>query len=552
MEKYIITAAFPYTNGYLHIGHLSGVFLPADILVRYLKIKKKKVLFISGSDEHGVPIVIKAKKEKIKEKEIINKYHKSNKYVLKKFKIKLNIFFRTSKKKHHIFCKKVFKKLYEKKFFLIKKKKQYFDKKYKQFLADRYVIGICPICNYKKSYSDQCEKCGNFIKEGSLIKPISILSNTVPIYKKTLNFFINFKKEKKKIFNLIKKFKKNKKIVKYIKNFLKYGLNERSVTRDLEWGVKLPFKKKFKKKVIYVWFEAILGYITSTLNYKKKNLFWKNKKTKLINFIGKDNILFHSIFFPLIIKKYNKKYILPYYINANEFLNLEGKKISTSNNWAIFLRDFLIFFKNKKDVLRFSLIMDMPIKKDTNFTFKKFILYNNSFLIGILGNFINRSLVLIKKKNKNKIPIKKKYLKKIDYKVLKKIKKYHKKIEKNIKKLKFTKSIKIFLKLARIGNKFLSLKKPWKEKNNKKNKSTFYVIFKIILNILFFSYFFLPDTNKKLFKIFNFKKKEKKNFLFKKKYNFLKKNKIKKNKLIFKKLNYKKTIKKFKKFVKTK
>ncbi|WGH25733.1 MAG: methionine--tRNA ligase [Candidatus Shikimatogenerans bostrichidophilus] len=541
-NKYIITAAFPYTNGYIHIGHLSGVYIPADIYARCLRGLNKDIIFISGSDEHGASIVIKAKKKNIKEKKIINKYHLYIKKNLKKFHISLDNYYRTSSKKHHELCKKIFKKLYLKNFFLEKSNYQYYDKIYKQFLADRFVIGTCPICKYKNCYSDQCEKCGNIINEVKLLKPKSILSNTKPILKKTINLFIPFKKYKNYFKKLLNKFKKNKNIKKnvinQIKSFIKYGLHDRSITRDLKWGIKIPIKK-YKNKVLYVWFDALIGYISCTKDLCKKKkkkwtLFWKKKNNKLINFIGKDNIIFHSILFPIIINNYNKKYIIPYNISSNEFLNLEGKKISTSKNWAIWIHNYFKYFPNMEDSLRYSLIMDMPENKDSNFTWKKFQLYNNSELIGILGNFFNRVVVLVNKYYNGIIPKNNKF-NKIDIKTINKIFKYPEIISNLILKFKFRLSLFKFMELSRIGNKYLSIKQPWKCNDINNINNTLYISSQIIGIISHLSYIFLPITSKKLLKIINMKK-----------YNILKLKKIKviipynhkinKAKLIFRKI----------------
>ncbi|WOX79265.1 methionine--tRNA ligase [Candidatus Shikimatogenerans bostrichidophilus] len=556
--RYIITAAFPYTNGYIHIGHLSGVYIPSDIYYRNLILNnKKKVIFVSGSDEHGSSILIKSLKENKSIKSIINKYHNYNNKFLKKFNIKLNIYYRTTNKNHHILVKKIFKKLLIKKMLKKKKSYEYYDKYYKQFLSDRYVIGLCPYCNYKYSYSDQCEKCGNIIKEGKLLNPISILSKNKPIFKKTINYFINIKKNKKLINNYLKYLINNKNNKNNVINNIKYYLNNlknRSITRDLKWGVKLPinkYKNKYNNKVIYVWFDALIGYLSSSIEYCVKNKikwykYWKNKNTKLITFIGKDNLYFHSILLPIIYKNYNNNLIIPNHIQSNNYLNLEGKKISTSKNWTINLHEILNVFPNMQDSIRYSLIMDMPENKDTNFTFKKFKLYNNSILIGILGNFINRSIVLLKKKSNGIIltPFK---IKKKDNKILNKISKYPIKIYKLIKNFKFRDSICKFINLSRIGNKYLSHKKPWCINNIKKFNYIMYIVFKIIIMITYLSYIFLPNTNKKLLKILNLNIKEIKNIILNKKD--INNHKINKNKIIFNKI-YKKDINKIIKILK--
>ncbi|MDH3004819.1 MAG: class I tRNA ligase family protein, partial [Candidatus Shikimatogenerans sp. JK-2022] len=393
-----------------------------------------------------------------------------------------------------------------------------------------------------KSYSDQCQQCGSFIKENTLINPISILSNTIPKKKKTINFYIRFKDKKKFLLKLIKHykfFKNKKKIILTLKNFIKYGLEDRSITRDINWGIKIPIKK-YKNKVLYVWFEAVLGYITSTIDYfinkKKWKKYWFNKKNKLICFIGKDNILFHNLFLPIIIYNYNKNVLLPSYIHANEFLKLNGEKISTSNNWAIFIDDYIKSFPNMEDSLRYSLIKDMPINNDSNFTWEKFKNNNNNELIGIFGNFINRVLVLIDKFNNNRIP-KNIILKKKEKKILKYISKYPSKIGKLILNFEFKLALKKFIKLSIIGNKYLSYNKPWELKNKQKIKrnTILFIVSQIIGYITHLSIFFLPKTHKVLLKIINMKEINLLNFK-KKKYIIPFNKKIKKKKIIFRKI----------------
>ncbi|WGH27637.1 MAG: methionine--tRNA ligase [Candidatus Shikimatogenerans bostrichidophilus] len=548
-KKYIITAAFPYTNGYIHIGHLSGVFIPADIYSRYLRSIKKKIIFISGSDEYGTSILIKSLKEKKNKKKLIDKYHFYIKKYLSKFNISLDNYYRTSDKLHHNLSKKIFKKLFFKNFFIKKKKYQYYDNYYKLFLADKYIKGTCPYCKNNDSLYNQCYKCGKIIKKYELLNPISILSKKKPILKLTYNFYISFEKNKKIIKNIINNFKKRKvkkNVINTMISFLKKNLlEERSITRDLNWGIKLPIKKnkKFKKKVLYVWFESLIGYLSCTIDWAKKNnkkwqKYWKNKNNILINFIGKDNIIFHSILLPIIYKNFNKKLIIPYNIPANEFLNFKKKKISKSKSKKnnIYLHDFLKFFPKMQDSLRYSLIMDMPEKKDTNFTWEKFVLYNNSILVGILGNFLNRVIIFINKYFNNKIP-KPKKIEKEDLIFLKKIKKYPIKICKLIKKFKFRLSLCKFIELSRLGNKYLSDKKPWdfKKKNINKIKKVIYISSQIMGIITHISYIFLPRTNKKLLNILNIKKCNINNLL-KLKVILPFNHKIKKAKLLFKKI----------------
>ncbi|WGH24632.1 MAG: methionine--tRNA ligase [Candidatus Shikimatogenerans bostrichidophilus] len=533
-NKYIITAALPYTNGDIHIGHLSGVFLPADIYNRYLKLNNKDTIFISGSDEHGASILIKSINENKSPIDIINKYHKKIKYNLRIFKISLDNYFRTSNKIHKKFALKVFYKLYKKNFFINKDTYQYYDNIKKIFLADRFIIGICPICNYNNAYSDICDKCGTTLKIGDLINPISILTKKEPILKKTNNLFLIFKKEYiKYLYSKYKKLNFNKKILKYIYNFIKIGIKKRSITRDINWGIYIKKINKFKRKVIYVWFEAILGYISSTIDLSfKRNInyirYWKSKDTKLINFIGKDNIVFHSIFYPIIIKNYNKNYILPYYINVNEFLKINGEKISTSKNKGIFIGKFIKYLPKYIDSLRYTLIKEMPINKDSNFTWDKFKYHNNSELIGILGNYFNRIINLIHIKLNGYIP-KNKKINKYDKYILNKVNKNIKNIDKYILNYNFRMAINKFIDISRIGNKYLSMTSPWKVKNNEYIKKILYVSLEILKIIIRLSYIFLPYTYKKFLKILNINESN----LVNNKIVFPLKHKINKPKIIF-------------------
>ncbi|BDT61519.1 MAG: hypothetical protein RDO_0470 [Flavobacteriales endosymbiont of Rhyzopertha dominica] len=512
--KYIVTAALPYANNNIHIGHLSGVYIPSDIFIRNLKINNIKYIFISGTDEYGSNILIESYKKNINVKNIVDNNYKIIKNTLKKFNILLDVFYRTSNKIHHKVTKKIFNKLLRKNILYKKKNYQLYDKKYNFFLADRYIIGICPYCKYKYAYLDLCEKCGNFIKEGELLNKISILSKKKPIYKKTINYYINFKITnkiiKKYILLLIKN--KNKKIViNSIKFFLKNNISNRCITRDLKWGIKLP---NIKNKVIYVWFEALIAYISSIIYYskKKKKVYKKiiyNKKIKFISFIGKDNIIFHSILLPVIYKSYNKKLIIPSNISANYFLNINNNKISKSNKYNIKIKYFLKYFPNMEDSLRFTLIMDMPERKDTNFTWKKFKLYNNSILIGVIGNLFKRIITLLNINCNNKIPIyKKKYINNLDKKILNILKLNFKKINEYIINYKFKKSLLIYIKLAKIGNKYLSINKPWELNDKNKINNILYISLKILEIIIKLSYIFLPNTYKKFLKIFNIKKKK--------------------------------------------
>ncbi|WP_185873041.1 methionine--tRNA ligase [Blattabacterium cuenoti] len=498
-NKYIVTAALPYANGPIHIGHLSGVYLPADIFVRFLRRKEKDVIFISGSDEHGAPISIQAKKEKKTPIEIINKYHNMIKNCFIDLKIQFDNYSRTSNKTHHKTSISFFNRLHDKKKIFEKISNQYYDNKSKQFLSDRYINGICPFCK-KEAYGDQCENCGNSLSVEELINPISIISGNTPILKKTKHWYIPLDKYQDFIKDWIS-IKKNWKINVYgqVKSWLNKGLKPRSITRDLDWGIPVPNRKK---KVLYVWFEAPIGYISSTIelsNIKKINWisYWKSNNTKLIQFIGKDNIVFHSIIFPIILKACDQKYILPHEVLANEFLNLENKKISTSKNWAVWVHEYLNDFPNQQDSLRYMLITNMPEKKDSNFYWKDFQKRNNTELVAILGNFVNRCMTLIKKYNNRIVPYPG-ILYKNDKYILKKIKSYPSKIANFIINYKFRESITCFMNLARDGNKYLTSEEPWNQNDKKRIDTIMYISIQIVAMLAQISELFIPHGSKKL------------------------------------------------------
>ncbi len=511
-NRYIVTAALPYANGPIHIGHLAGVYLPADIFVRFLRRKKKDVIFICGSDEHGAPISIQAKKEKTTPNKIVNKYHYMIKNCFIDFKIIFDNYSRTSSKIHHKISSNFFKKLYDNKKIFEKESYQFYDKKYSQFLADRYIMGICPICRNKYAYGDQCENCGSTLSPEDLVNPKSTISKN-PIYlKKTKNWYLPFNKYQDflKEWILVKnKINWKKNVYRQSKSWLDNGLKERAITRDLDWGIPIPIYNE-NKKVLYVWFEAPIGYISSTIEWAhKKNVdwknYWKNNNTKLIQFIGKDNIVFHSIIFPAILKAYNKNYILPHKIFSNEFLKLENKKISTSKKWAVWAHEYIQDFPNKQDSLRYVLISNMPEKKDNNFNWKNFQRKNNTELVATLGNFINRSIVLVNKYNKGIIPSPGLFSFNDKY-VLEKIKKCPIHIENLLKSFKFKESIDIFMDLSKVGNKYITEEEPWK--NNKKKirlNTIIYVSMQIVAMLAQLSELFIPDTSNKMLKILRLK-----------------------------------------------
>lgn len=511
-ERYTVTAALPYANGPIHIGHLAGAYIPADIYVRYLRLKGKDVVFICGSDEHGVAISIKAKKEGITPNEVINKYHNIIKKSFEKFGISFDHYSRTSSIIHKTTAQDFFKKMSQKKCFMLKDTIQYFDKEHNQFLPDRFVTGECPKCGYENAYGDQCEACGSSLNVEDLINPKSTLSGNKPTQKSTSHWFLKLDESEKFLKEWIDS-KKNKNwksnVLGQVKSWLDEGLKPRAVTRDLNWGIPVPLKGG-ENKVLYVWFDAPIGYISATkewanLNNKEWESYWKEKETKLIHFIGKDNIVFHCIIFPAILKSMGD-FILPTNVPANEFLNLEGKKLSTSKNWAIWLDDFMIDFPGKQDVLRYVLTVNAPETKDNDFTWNDFQLKNNSELVAIYGNFVNRVTVLIHKYYRGVVPSKNELTDDDNY-IFDQLTKAPIKIGSLINEFKFREGCKEMMNLARIGNKYLADEEPWKKiKNHTKRVETImYNAVQIAVSLAFLSAPFIPETSKKLLKILNIK-----------------------------------------------
>ncbi|WP_185876586.1 methionine--tRNA ligase [Blattabacterium cuenoti] len=512
-KYYTVTAALPYANGPIHIGHLSGVYFPADIFVRYLRRNEKNVIFICGSDEHGVPIAIQAKKEKKKPQEIVNKYHKMIKDCFIDFGIIFDNYSRTSSKIHYRISTSFFKKLHVKKKIFEKISNQYYDEKAKQFLADRYISGTCPNCQVLEAYGDQCENCGTSLNPEDLINPKSTLSGCIPILKKTKHWYFPLDKYQKFLEKwILTDHKKDWKINVYgqVKSWLDQGLQPRAITRDLNWGIPIPYSlMKERGKVLYVWFEAPIGYISSTIEWAKQKkvdwkLYWKYKKTKLIQFIGKDNIVFHCIIFPAILKAHNSGYILPDKVLANEFLHLENKKISTSKNWAVWGHEYLKDFPNQQDSLRYILIANMPEKKDNNFNWKDFQRRNNTELVSIFGNFVNRSLTLVKKYNNGIVPNPGIFSTR-EKKILDKIKNYPQYIGDLIESYKFKESLSCFMSLAKLGNKYLTEEEPWKKKEKKRVDTIIYISLQIVGMLAQLAEPFLPYTSEKLLNILRLK-----------------------------------------------
>jgi len=510
-KRYTITAALPYTNGPVHIGHLAGVYVPADIYARYLRLKGRNVAFICGSDEHGVAISIKAKKEGKTPQEIIDKYDKIIRNTFGEFGITFDNYSRTSRTIHHETATEIFKTLNNKNEFIVQETEQLFDPEAKQFLADRFVTGTCPVCQNTEAYGDQCESCGSSLCATDLINPKSTLSGSVPEFKKTKHWFLPLDKHEDFIKEWILKGHKadwKPNVYGQVKSWIDNGLQPRAVTRDLDWGIPVPDKDAVGK-VLYVWFDAPIGYISSTKEWaKSKNIdwepYWKSKDTQLVHFIGKDNIVFHCIIFPIILKIAGE-FILPENIPANEFLNLEGNKISTSKNWAVWLHEYLQDFPNKQDVLRYVLTANAPETKDNDFTWKEFQTRNNSELVAIFGNFINRIMVLTHKYYEGKVPAAGN-LNEMDQATLKTMIAFPEKLETAIEKYHFREYSQQLMNLARLGNKYLAEQEPWKliKEDSERVKTIMNTALQIAASLVILSEPLLPFTSDKMKKMFNF------------------------------------------------
>ena len=466
-KRYTVTAALPYTNGPIHIGHLAGVYVPADIYVRYLRSQNKDVAFICGSDEHGVAISIRAKKEEVSPKEIIDKYDAMIRTSFDQLGISFDNYSRTSAEIHHKTAAEFFKNMHVDGKFIEETTEQLFDEEAQQFLADRFVTGTCPKCDHPEAYGDQCEQCGSSLSATELINPKSTLSGSVPQLKATKHWFLPLDQYEDFIREWILEGHKNDwkpNVYGQVKSWVDDGLKPRAVTRDLDWGIPVPVAGG-EGKVLYVWFDAPIGYISSTKEWaaregKDWEPYWKDKDTELVHFIGKDNIVFHCIIFPAILKA-SKEYILPENVPANEFLNLEGNKISTSKNWAVWLHEYLEEFPGQEDVLRYVLTANAPETKDNDFTWKDFQTRNNSELVAIFGNFINRAVVLTHKYYSGQVPQSGQLLSQ-DQAVLDELKCFPSRVGKSIEKYRFREASQEMLNLARLGNKYLADEEPWK------------------------------------------------------------------------------------------
>ena len=502
-QRFTITSALPYTNGPIHIGHLAGAYLPADIYARYKRLCENDVAFICGSDEHGVAISIKAKQEGSSVKSIIDKYHNLIKDTFEEFGISFDNYSRTSNAIHHETSKHFFRKLDQDNCFEIKTTQQLYDENEKQFLADRFIEGECPKCGFEKAYGDQCENCGASLSPDDLINPKSKLSGSKPVLKETKHWYLPLGNYVDFLNKWIIEGKKGiwkPNVYGQVKSWIDQGLESRAISRDLDWGIPIP-RDDAKGKVMYVWFDAPIGYISSTKEWAKRESknwedYWKKSDTKLIHFIGKDNIVFHCIIFPSILEAHGE-FILPENVPANEFLNLEGRKISTSNNWAIWLHEYLNDFKNMQDSLRYTLTVNSPESKDNDFTWKDFQSRNNNELVAILGNYINRVFILTEKYFNNVVP----QYEKIDSNQIIKIYDYVSLISSSLDKFKFRDAVNHLIDLARTGNKYLADKEPWKlykENNIKEVEQILYISLETCALISILSEPFIPNSAKRI------------------------------------------------------
>ena len=512
-SRYTLTAALPYANGPVHIGHLAGVYVPADIFARYLRSNNKEVLFVCGSDEHGVPITIRAKKEGVTPQQIVDKYHGIIKQSFLDFGITFDIYSRTSSKTHAETASEFFINLYNKGEFIEQTTEQYYDLEAKQFLADRYIVGTCPVCSKDGAYGDQCESCGSTLSAMELKNPKSALSGEIPVLKETKHWYLPLDTYEPWLREWIVDGHKNDwktNVYGQCKSWIDQGLQPRAVTRDLEWGVPVPIKGA-EGKVLYVWFDAPIGYISATKDWAKEagkdwEPYWKSDDTKLLHFIGKDNIVFHCIIFPSMLKQHGG-YILPDNVPANEFLNLEGNKISTSKNWAVWLHEYLQDFPDKQDVLRYVLTSNAPETKDNDFTWKDFQARNNNELVAILGNFVNRAIVLTHKYFGGKVP-QRGVLTPLDDEVLKKLSEMPYMIAESINKYRFREALSLYMDVARLGNKYLAETEPWKliKEDESRVGTILNIALQITANLSILGEPFLPHTADKLTKLLGIEK----------------------------------------------
>lgn len=505
-KRTLITSALPYANGPVHIGHLAGVYVPADIYARYLRLKGEEVLFIGGSDEHGIPITIKARKEGVTPQDIVDRYHGIIKKSFEEFGITFDIYSRTTSDIHRKTASEIFRTIYDKGGFTEQESEQYYDEEAGQFLADRYITGTCPHCGNENAYGDQCEKCGTSLSPNDLINPKSTLSGSVPVMRKTKHWFLPLNDHEAWLREWIlenhKEWKTN--VYGQCKSWLDLGLQPRAVSRDLDWGIPVPVEGA-EGKVLYVWFDAPIGYISNTKELLPDDWekWWKDEESRIIHFIGKDNIVFHCIVFPSMLKA-EGSYNLPDNVPANEFMNLEGDKISTSRNWAVWLHEYLKEFPGKQDVLRYALTANAPETKDNDFTWKDFQARNNNELVAVLGNFVNRAMVLTNKYFDNKVPASGEYSE-LDLEAIAEAKKVKEAVEYNLDNFHFREAQKEAINLARIGNKYLADAEPWKTAKTDMDRTAtiLNIALQITANIAIVIEPFLPFSAEKLLSFLN-------------------------------------------------
>ena len=507
-KRTLITTALPYANGPIHIGHLAGVYVPADIYARYLRLKNEDVIMIGGSDEHGVPITLKAKNEGITPQDVVDRFHGIIKDSFEKFGISFDVYSRTSSPVHHETAAEFFKKLYDEGKFVEKTSEQYYDEANNQFLADRYIIGTCPKCGFEKAYGDQCESCGTSLSPTELINPTSTISGNQPVLKETTHWYLPLDQYepwlKEWILEGHKEWKTN--VYGQCKSWIDSGLQPRAVTRDLDWGVPVPVEG-VEGKVLYVWFDAPIGYISATKELTEDwETYWKDPETRMLHFIGKDNIVFHCIIFPSMLRA-EGTFNLPENVPANEFLNLENDKISTSRNWAVWLHEYLEEFPGKEDVLKYVLTANAPETKDNDFTWKDFQNRNNNELVAVLGNFVNRALVLTQKYYAGEVPARGE-LSDHDKATLAEIEKIKGEVEKSIDSFRIRESLKNAMDLARLGNKYLADEEPWKvvKTDAERVKTVMNICLQITANLTICLEPFLPFSMDKLRGFLNLEK----------------------------------------------
>lgn len=504
-KRYLVTSALPYANGPVHLGHIAGVYLPSDIYVRYLRLKQEDVLWVCGSDEHGVPITLKARKEGKSPQEIVDRYHKIIKQAFEDFGISTDIYSRTTSDTHYKTAREFFKTLHDKGEFITKKTKQYYDPQAKMFLADRYLLGTCPHCDSQSAYGDQCENCGTSLSTDELKNPVSALTGATPELRETQHWYLPLDKHQPFLENWILEDHKEWKptVSGQCRSWFEIGLQPRAVSRDLDWGVPLPVENA-ENKVMYVWFDAPIGYISATKEYTADwEKYWKSEDTKLVHFIGKDNIVFHCIIFPAMLKA-EGSYVMPDNVPANQFLNLEGDKISTSRNWAVWLHEYLEEFKGKQDELRYVLAANMPEARDNDFRWKDYQDRVNNELVAVFGNFINRTLVLTQKYFDNHVPAVTEYYA-VDNAVFEDIKKFGKRLSENIEQYKFREALKSMMDIARAGNKYLADSEPWKiiKTNPERVQTILNVSLQIAASLAIFSEPFIPFSAEKIRRMLN-------------------------------------------------